>query len=467
MSIHQPAEPRLLHYDASLVQGRDPASNWEIFIDEPLRRQAQKAALFIAGRMREPLFVDALAKQTVPSISFKGGWASASLAGGLAGIAWMYGYFAQCFPGQGWDLTAQRYMNMIAADTQQIGLTLAGTFSGTASMAIALESLSGGGRRYKKALPLTQQALYEQIQQHTWRRSAEEGGVDVADYDIMTGAASLLAYLIRTEEPTEPQQAATETLLEYLVWLAEPGQKAGEERWYVPAHLTTAAQRQDFPEGFFDCGLAHGVPGILAALSLTWLAGYRYPGLREAMEFLADWIVQRCIYDQWGISWPAKIPRQAACSSQGWSALLPARTAWCYGGPGVARSLWLAGNALNDADLHHLAITAIESALSRPVRSRHIEAPMLCHGVAGLLQICLHFAREGESALARDHVALLLEELLEGFRPDYAFGFRYLETHNQPVDWPGWLTGAAGIALVLLAASTPIAPTWDRLLCIA
>ncbi|WP_165422778.1 lanthionine synthetase C family protein [Ktedonosporobacter rubrisoli] len=463
----QPGKPPLLHYDASLAQRSASTSGWEILIDETLRRRALKAALFIAGRMREPLFVDALAKQTVPSISSKGRWTSASISGGLAGIALMYGYFARCFPGQGWDLTAQRYMKMIAEDTQQIGLTLMGAFSGTASMATVLESLSQGGRRYKKALSLTQQALFEQIKEHTWIRSPAEEGIDFADYDVLAGAAGLLASLVSTEKQTEPRLAAIETLLEYLVWLAEPDQRLGGERWYVPPHFATDAQRDLFPEGFFDCGLSHGVPGILAALSLAWLAGYRYPGLREAMDALAGWIVEHSIHDQWGISWPTRIPQQVACFKEAWSTLPPARTAWCYGGPGVARSLWLAGNALDNPALCHLAITAIESALRRPTRLRYIDAPMLCHGISGLLQICMHFAHEGESTLAREHVSLLLEDLLQGFQPDYAFGFRYLETNNLLIDWPGWLTGAAGIALVLLAVSTPIAPAWDRLLCIA
>jgi hypothetical protein len=34
-------------------------------------------------------------------------------------------------------------------------------------------------------------------------------------------------------------------------------------------------------------------------------------------------------------------------------------------------------------------------------------------------------------------------------------------------DDPGLLTGAAGVALVLLAAATPVEPAWDRALLLA
>ncbi|MBI3726400.1 hypothetical protein HY251_20940, partial [bacterium] len=46
-------------------------------------------------------------------------------------------------------------------------------------------------------------------------------------------------------------------------------------------------------------------------------------------------------------------------------------------------------------------------------------------------------------------------------------GFRALRHRGGrevPVDDPGFLTGASGIGLALLAASTDLEPAWDRLL---
>jgi len=57
-------------------------------------------------------------------------------------------------------------------------------------------------------------------------------------------------------------------------------------------------------------------------------------------------------------------------------------------------------------------------------------------------------------------------------RPGQGIG-GYLSAENSPgggLDWvedASLLTGAAGIALALLAAITPIEPTWDRLLLIS
>ena len=47
--------------------------------------------------------------------------------------------------------------------------------------------------------------------------------------------------------------------------------------------------------------------------------------------------------------------------------------------------------------------------------------------------------------------------------PDRALGFRAIEPGGNRVDQPGLLDGAPGVVIVLLAASTSVEPTWDRL----
>ncbi len=124
------------------------------------------------------------------------------------------------------------------------------------------------------------------------------------------------------------------------------------------------------------------------------------------------------------MGWPDIIPLQASRAAKDWRALHGTRTAWCDGTPGVARSLWLAGQALEDDNLCQEAVKAIECSLRRPVRLRQINSPTLCHGVAGLLQICLRFAHESESTIVREHIPLLATQLLDAFNPDYPLGFR-------------------------------------------
>jgi hypothetical protein len=82
------------------------------------------------------------------------------------------------------------------------------------------------------------------------------------------------------------------------------------------------------------------------------------------------------------------------------------------------------------------------------------------------LQICLRFAHERASDLVQQQIPILTGQILETFDPALPLGFRDIE-RGTPLDQPGWLTGAPGVAMVLLAASTEVAPDWDRVLAIA
>jgi lantibiotic biosynthesis protein len=227
-----------------------------------------------------------------------------------------------------------------------------------------------------------------------------------------------------------------------------------------------------YPHGNLNCGLAHGIPGPLALLALSHRAGVSTPGMADAIETAADWLVEHRFDDDWGVNWPTAVPHteehgptgailrqaQARSSPEG-----PSRCAWCYGSPGVARALWLAGDALDRDDYRALAISSLEAVFRRPVPMRRIDSPTFCHGVAGLLQIALRFANDTGAPLFVEESRGLVRQLLAHHQPDSLLGFRNLEIADHEIDQPGLLDGAPGVALVLLAAATDVEPTWDRL----
>ena len=126
--------------------------------------------------------------------------------------------------------------------------------------------------------------------------------------------------------------------------------------------------------------------------------------------------------------------------------------------------MWFAGLALGDTSLCQVAIEALEAVLRRPMAEWRIEAPTLCHGLAGLLAICLRFAHDTGNTRIREHIPVLVSRILSQYNPDFPLGFRDLEKGPRYIDQTVWLTGAPGTAMVLLAASLPVEPVWDRAL---
>jgi len=100
------------------------------------------------------------------------------------------------------------------------------------------------------------------------------------------------------------------------------------------------------PHGNLNCGLAHGIPGPLATMSLALACDVTVPGLPEAVDRAAGWLAGHRADDYWGVNWPVAVSLIAVGSvvaAEPGRAGEPSRSAWCYGAPGVARALWLAG----------------------------------------------------------------------------------------------------------------------------
>jgi lantibiotic modifying enzyme len=437
---------------------------WEALLDEPLRSQAQQAALHTASRMRDPEHVQRIAQQAREQSPDASSW-DLSLPTACADLALFYSFVARCFPEQDWQTTAQRYLKLVAVRSQQHAIASPALFGGTSGVAFVVHQCSGAGQRSQQTLAHLHQAIAEQVRQHSSWQLPPEGGVAESDFDLISGASGIVGYLASVPTPDRAVHEALHTLLDYLLALTKPGQILGQERWWCPpSRLVTEQDRQRYPCGRFNCGLAHGLPGILAALALAALAGYGSPGLQEALSFVGEWLIHHQIHDEWGITWPVVIPHEHASSPERWRTLPPSRTAWCYGAPGSARSLWLAGRALREDRYASVALEALHTVLKRPRSMRRIDAPNLCHGMAGLLLICLRFAHESGDPLILEHIPRLVEQILTQFDPQSPLGFRDIGPGGILVDQAGFLTGAPGVALALLAAASPVAPSWDRLL---
>ena len=223
-----------LIYEPSPVQ---PPSIWHPLLNEPLLARARAAAFFVAERMRDADYVHRTEEQARQQSSRLLVWSPFSLYGGDVGVAFMYGYIDQLFPGRGYDALAQYYLSFAAASTQQSTFQSPSLSGGTSGLALALSLISQGGKRYQKTLIRLHQGLCEQVLQRSWPRPEAQRGVAVNDYDVILGAAGVLAYLVSLKHPDEPVLAAIERLLDYLLWLAEPDQPMGRERWYIPPEL--------------------------------------------------------------------------------------------------------------------------------------------------------------------------------------------------------------------------------------
>ena len=99
-----------------------------------------------------------------------------------------------------------------------------------------------------------------------------------------------------------------------------------------------------------NLGVAHGMPGLLATLSIAEGSGRHTPGGPEAIEWNAGWLLRNTVEDEYGPNWPAMV-FEGGTSTRPYD-----RAAWCYAPVGVARALILASSIVGDRQLATAAL---------------------------------------------------------------------------------------------------------------
>ena len=251
----------------------------------------------------------------------------------------------------------------------------------------------------------------------------------VEDHDLVSGLVGLGVYSCE-RLPRPSARAALERIVTQLGLLAE--EDGAGVRWFTAPHRLAPDPRRLSPAGHWDLGMAHGAAGVVAFLAHARAAGAGGPAVDDLLERAAGWLT--------GQRLPPESPSRYAPWIAPGQSPRPARTAWCYGAPGVAAALLAAGRRDD-------AVEVARAAAGRPVDDCGVVDAGLCHGAAGLLHV---FNR-------------LHQATGDGLLADAARGW-FEPALVLPVPEDGFLEGRAGVGLALLAACTDIEPAWDRIL---
>ena len=385
-------------------------------------------------------------------------WEPGSLAHGSAGMAVLCSYFDACLPGCGWDVLGRRHLEAAAGWVERTGGPSPSLFGGLCATGYAAFCLSRNGQRFRKLSRAIDDALEWALTPLISRVVDSEDGVGNHDYDVVTGLAGVGAYLL-CRLPDDKCRLLVESVAMTLAGLS--GCDEAIPRWYTPARLLRdESMALAHPGGVLNCGLSHGIPGPLAFLSLASREGLRSDPIHRAIRNWAEWLANNRHDDAWGINWPTAVSVLGYTNGQ---RPRPSCTAWCYGSPGIARALWLAGTALESTAFRDLAVASMEAVLRKPVPARGINSPTFCHGVAGLLEITLRFWADTGMPVFSQGASDLVDQLIDAYEPGSILGYRSEESGGRLVDNAGLLDGAQGVALTLLASTSEVDPYWDRI----
>jgi hypothetical protein len=280
------------------------------------------------------------------------------------------------------------------------------------------------------------------------------------EYDLVHGVVGAGVYALE-RLPTAAGEACLHLVIERLGELAVPD-GAGLTWWTTPRAGLLAGPSA---AAYHDLGLAHGVAGVVAVLGETCRVGP--PPLvaraRPLLDGAVTWLVARRLAGS-DVHFPAICGPSHPAG--------PARAAWCYGDPGIGLALLTAGRAVAAADWCAEGVATLRAAAARPRTTTGVDDAGLCHGALGLSHVFHRAYRATGDATFAAAARAWLTSALDLRTPGHGIGgFRtWAPLPGDPTFvWSGdrtLLTGSAGIALALLAAISPIAPAWQRLLCL-
>jgi class I lanthipeptide synthase len=299
-------------------------------------------------------------------------------------------------------------------------------------------------------------------ERHHAYRAGNGPRMRVADVDLIDGLAGSGRVLLRAVQ--DGHSSAVPALDAALTVLTELLASSDDHRpgWWSTQQDITAYVACD-ASGAALTGMAHGVAGPLALLSIAMNAGFTVSGQGQAVRAAADWLLTCRDPDTGG--WPYSVSEvQSRTGTRPRRSMVVHR--WCTGISGIAQALHLAGVALADPDLVGTAVDALVAVNHAAAEDWDISEPIVCCGSAGVLATVL--AARGLTPDPRLDAAadVCAKAVLGQWRPEAPFGFRRQRSGDLsfPADQADLLYGVSGIALALLDYAHRAISPWSSLL---
>jgi hypothetical protein len=282
------------------------------------------------------------------------------------------------------------------------------------------------------------------------------------EYDLVLGLVGFGIYA-RERWPRPAAQRALELIIDRLSDLALPV----PEGLCFPSTFEQLPARKEkrFPNGACDLGVAHGAAGVAGLLSEVspLLAGASARKARRLIEGVVPWMLaQPREFEHSESRFPGYVGLNGEPPTQ-------SSFGWCYGDPGISVCLYGAAKSVGRANWEASALDVARHAAAAP--GRNSPDPGLCHGAAGMGHLFNRLYHATGEQVFLDAARTWVQRASD-FRARHAgqgiAGYvAWTQDNNGPGLWTpeeGLIRGAAGVALALLGAVTPIAPSWDRVM---
>jgi hypothetical protein len=292
--------------------------------------------------------------------------------------------------------------------------------------------------------------LLETVRSKYWR----------GNYDLIAGLVGIGVYFLERL----PVPAASQGVAAVVERLAEYGETTPSGiTWHTRPEFLSKKQREACPAGYYNLGVAHGVPGVIHFLSEAVAASIHAELAESVLDGAVKWVLGQRVSQARGSIFPNWTPRPAAASP-------PHRLAWCYGDLGICATLLQAARRLHREEWRAQALDILGHCLERDFARSAVQDAGLCHGAAGVAHIYNRIYQSERDVRCLNAAQYWYARVLDMRQEGTGIGgFSAMNRDPDsgamtPTPSAAFLEGSLGIALALLAACSTVEPCWDRIL---
>lgn len=356
-----------------------------------------------------------------------------------------------------YNVAIHNYVLRIKEIIENYGYFSNGLYGGIVGVGFSILSISENGTKYQKLLSTINDIIFFETENKLKVAMENLNNVKELYYDVISGLAGDVAYLLNFKDDNKIR-GLIKDCLDYLVLLTEDIEINSKKvpKFFIKSENTITEEDFSISKyGFINQGLAHGIPSILNILTLSLNNGIEVANQKKAMEKIVNILCKFRYNDGHRSWWYEHISFEQYVSEE--KPVFMTRESWCYGTPGIARSLYMAGKALKNKEIENIGLKALEALALVGSERWGLDSVSLCHGYSSILVVMSVMYRETkkkefEKAIneSKDYI---LKDIQEGYKfkfKDYTFENIYDRTTEKcyKEDF-SMLTGAIGVFLAL------------------
>lgn len=377
-------------------------------------------------------------------------------------------------PKDDWDEVIYTYMERIREGIQLNASNMkSGIIQGFASYCSAVSNVSCYTGYFKKFQGSINNILFKRAEHFALNAQDHLCNMSMQIFDTINGLAGITRYLLAFKELPEAQpaiKACLKLLGDLTLEKSFNGVKV--PCYHIPSeNQFNEDDKTEYPNGAFNFSLSHGIAGPMMVLSTALLEGIEIEGQREAIRKMLFDICRFASVEESGrVNWMARVSFESYFDTK--DSTIRSRASWCYGTPGIARSVYIASKALGDKEAEQLALQAMRGLCKMPIEDYLLDSPIICHGYAGVLAIMTAMYKETGERCFYNRMTEIVDIILGMYDPESFFGFKDIYKYwGKDIEAPRpiikedkicLLEGTSGILLSLLGYLNKNDTGWMR-----